>query len=561
MHKATQPAQGMAPTHALQEPHRTRRSELQHSHPVEGYGGNQATLRRLSRTTPHLQCKLQIGAVNDPLEAEADRVADQVMRMPDPAIASSDAPLTLQRKCACEDEENHKLNRKSDTSARNNAEVPSMVHEVLGAPGQPLGADILAFFAPRFGRSLHHVRVHRDARAAESARAVGALAYASGSHIVFSDTAPQSSATAGRHLMAHELTHTMQQAGEPSLRRVCGPQAIGQPAGCEGGDPTFAAGATFRFKVNCDDWADGADAGLLDFAQTIPATSNIQIDGYASIEGPEGFNTNLACARALKAKALLIASGIDASRITRIIDHGATPGKAADRRSVVVQPIASPVTPKADTPDTQPQPQTPKPDETKDNTATGTREERLKVCLRPVRIANDDGKQPTTLPSFGDPKTIWAKCCIDVSVGASVTVSKTAYKTLDESHDDNPTAEETALFADAGGGGGCISIFVADNFQQDGNVGKDISGGGGTYDGGKADPKVVVVEGVEPTIVAHEMGHAMGYGPHEPAGSVMEVTANRHDQRESTNVAAVICNKVRQWAGAAKTGKTDCTES
>jgi len=185
--------------------------------------------------------------------------------------------------------------------------------------------------------------------------------------------------------------------------------------------------------------------------------------------------------------------------------------------------------------------------------------ERLKVCIRPVQIADDDGKNPTTLPSFADTRNIWGKCCIDVSVGTGTKVSKTAYKTLDESPNNTPTAEESALFAAAGGGGGCVSVFVADKFQQAGVVGKDVSGGGGTYDGGKADAKVVVVEGVEPTIVAHEMGHAMGYGPHQPPGTVMEVTANRHDQRESTKVEAVICDQVRKFAGATATGKKDCT--
>ena len=62
------------------------------------YPGNQAALRRLSQTTIRIQPKLEIGAVNDPLEAEADLMADRVMRM-------TEAPL-VQRKCAaCEEEE------------------------------------------------------------------------------------------------------------------------------------------------------------------------------------------------------------------------------------------------------------------------------------------------------------------------------------------------------------------------------------------------------------------------------------------------------------------------
>src|SRR5271165_285745 len=80
----------------------------------DGFSGNQATLRRLSQTAPHLQCKLQIGAVNDPFEAEADRVADQVMRMSDPAITPTGVPQTLHRKCVACGEEATSIRTKQD---------------------------------------------------------------------------------------------------------------------------------------------------------------------------------------------------------------------------------------------------------------------------------------------------------------------------------------------------------------------------------------------------------------------------------------------------------------
>lgn len=167
------------------------------------------------------------------------------------------------------------------------------------------------------------------------------------------------------------------------------------------------------------------------------------------------------------------------------------------------------------------------------------------ACVRPVVIADDDGKNPTTSPSFDSVKRVWGKCCIDFSVKDAVTVKKTAYKTLDESPNDTPTAEETALFNDAGGSGGCVSVFTAVQFAQGGKTGKDISGGGGTYEGGKAEPKVVTVEGVDPTIVAHEVGHALGIGTHGPAHTIMNVTASRHDQAEEEKVNKAQCDKAR----------------
>jgi hypothetical protein len=77
--------------------------------------------------------------------------------------------------------------------------------------GQPLSASARAFFESRFGHVFDHVRVHSDARAAESARALNALAYTVGHHIVFASGQYAPETMAGRRLLAHELTHVLQQ--------------------------------------------------------------------------------------------------------------------------------------------------------------------------------------------------------------------------------------------------------------------------------------------------------------------------------------------------------------
>jgi hypothetical protein len=94
-------------------------------------------------------------------------------------------------------------------------EMPPLVHEVLRSPGQPLNAATRAYFEPRFGQDLSSVRVHATARAAESAKAVGAHAYAVGSNVVFGAGRFQPSTDAGKRLLAHELTHVMQQSNGP----------------------------------------------------------------------------------------------------------------------------------------------------------------------------------------------------------------------------------------------------------------------------------------------------------------------------------------------------------
>jgi hypothetical protein len=161
-----------------------------------------------------LQRKLAIGAVNDPLEHEADRVAEQVMRMPASATVLRGSPLQLSRKCAtCEDEEKGKLQKKSAGDAAIQT-APPIVHDVLASPGEPLAASTRAFMEPRFGYDFSRVRVHSGAAAARSAQAVNALAYTVGDRIVLDG------AGASPRLLAHELAHVVQQNGAaPTLRR------------------------------------------------------------------------------------------------------------------------------------------------------------------------------------------------------------------------------------------------------------------------------------------------------------------------------------------------------
>jgi hypothetical protein len=90
--------------------------------------------------------------------------------------------------------------------------VPPIVYEALRSPGQPLDAETRAFFEPRFGHDFSGVRVHIDARAAESAQAVNARAYTMGQDIVFDKQEFAPEIAQGRQLIAHELTHVTQQS-------------------------------------------------------------------------------------------------------------------------------------------------------------------------------------------------------------------------------------------------------------------------------------------------------------------------------------------------------------
>ena len=115
--------------------------------------------------------------------------------------------------CNCPDREDEGVRRRTavDSSPRAHEEhVPPIVTEALHSPGQPLGGDLQAIFERLFGHDFSRVRVHTDAKAAQSARAVDALAYTVGQHIVFSAGALQPQSRTGMELLAHELVHTVQ---------------------------------------------------------------------------------------------------------------------------------------------------------------------------------------------------------------------------------------------------------------------------------------------------------------------------------------------------------------
>gem|GEM_PF-5737962 len=92
------------------------------------------------------------------------------------------------------------------------ATVPAVVHEVLRSSGQPLDSKVRVPMEARFGHDFSRVRVHDGAKAAESARAINARAYTAGHEIVFAAGAFAPGRDAGERLLAHELTHVVQQS-------------------------------------------------------------------------------------------------------------------------------------------------------------------------------------------------------------------------------------------------------------------------------------------------------------------------------------------------------------
>jgi len=219
MHTSAQKSAQVAPNRSLVRSEAARELQSPDTYLASARNalGNQALLRTLRHSQPTIQRKLTVNQPGDVYEQEADRVADHVMRMSAPVSVQRQCPTCeqeekLQRKCEhCEEEEKNMQRRESGTGPE---VAPPIVNDVLSSSGQPLDTATRAFFEPRFSRDFSQVRVHTGEKAAESARAVNALAYTVGNHMVFS--ADQ------RHdkLLAHELVHVMQQTGASTGNKV-----------------------------------------------------------------------------------------------------------------------------------------------------------------------------------------------------------------------------------------------------------------------------------------------------------------------------------------------------
>lgn len=175
--------------------------------PPEGPGQPQPPFSPPMRFGGVLQRKLEVGAVDDPLEHEADRMAEHVMRMPSAAaIAPSTGMPGLQRKSI-----GARASSLSSAAHDSGTTAPPIVQEVLRSPGRPLDKSTRSFMEDRFASDFSDVRIHIDSQAAQSAAAVQARAYTVGNNVVFGAGKFAPNSHEGKHLIAHELTHVLQQ--------------------------------------------------------------------------------------------------------------------------------------------------------------------------------------------------------------------------------------------------------------------------------------------------------------------------------------------------------------
>jgi len=349
-----------------------QKEELEESHPI--------------------QTKLKVNTPGDAFEQEADRIADQVVGMSAPphgamtplpvtpvatslaqrkAIESASSPvfyaahksrgrappmlsnnldhlqgsnclLLLQRKCACgggmpcsqcEDEPETPAQRKAAPGPGKSVAGPETLPQTLGF-GRPLDDSIRVYMESRFGSDFSQVRIHDSSKAASAAKSVNALAYTVGRDIVFGEGRYAPATDTGKKLLAHELTHVLQQGGVAAELTIQRKESNDLNAGdkTEGGSsselddflecptpptrlgskpppngpcsqPSFVPSATelvrLHFCKDSDIVTPNHELNELDkMIEEQPRSTRFVAHGYASSEGDPQYNLRLSCHRA-----------------------------------------------------------------------------------------------------------------------------------------------------------------------------------------------------------------------------------------------------------------------
>ena len=454
----------------------------------------------------------------------------------------------LQRKCSCGQhtsggtceickEKRQQLHRKGSGEAPDRA--PPIVGDVLRTSGQQIDAANRRIFETRFGHDFASVRVHTDARAAASARAVNAHAYTVANHIVFGANHYEPGTQAGRHLLAHELAHTLQQRAS----RQMGSSTI---AIAPGNDPAEhdAALAADQFSsggpVNAlgEHSAGGrmhrlgdlsqVPAGLpcnvattsptppvrtVQFGQGASALTPVQqadvetvvsawhaagsspvirVDGYASTEGGDPLNWSLSCARANAVAAELTAPSSGNPGIPGFLVDVFAQGETDEFSPTTLPP-------------------------NRVGTITSTAPLPAPVCthpgvsrtvdLQPVFFRTGSSDSSPTGGSYNrrhaEANSIWGKLGVTFNSASAVVLDDATNKTAGSTEAE---ANRVAATHTAAG----IEVFLVDNDMSS-------AGGASTLAAGAGSNVVMSDRGTSDTLLAHELGHVLGLD-HPPGG-------------------------------------------
>jgi outer membrane protein OmpA-like peptidoglycan-associated protein len=523
-----------------------------------------------------LQAKLTVNQPGDVYEQEADRVADAVMRMPDGRDAQMHgitahapggvqrvcseceqelrrSPLPIQRKCSkcqADIEPGPDMNLQAKQTPGSTPDIAPATAAQIGAlrgGGQSLPAPERTFFESRFGYDFSSVRVHADDQASQAASQVQALAFTTGRDIVFGAGQYRPGDPAGRRLMAHELTHVVQQSGTlgrtpSSIQRLGDPKQRPVVVTCpvptsSTATPVLTSVLFEKSKSTLTPAAIAELSAVRSEWNAVPfRTSRVRIDGFASTDGPQSTNWILSCDRAKAVASELETpagggAGIPAGFLD-IFAQGATsefsPDPEPNRRVEIRASLPIPVIPAAGCAN---------PGDARD------------LDLQPVFLRTGPGDPAPTGNSwsrrFDKANSVWGKLGVRFHDLGAVTVD-TPLKTA-SAHTDPEWFAVAALRSGPG-----IEVFLVDNDMA-------ARGGAGTVSGCGANGKIVMSDrGTSDTVLAHELGHTLGIqhpgdavNPGDP-NTVMEPTGSNSSPNPTRNTLANF-NKILCPPGTATT--------
>ncbi len=404
--------------------------------------------------------------------------------------------LLLQRKCACggsagfggkcEDCAKDRPGVQRSAAGPATGGVPPIVHEVLRSPGQPLDAATRAYMEPRFGHDFSRVRVHSDHRASAAASSVNAHAFTSNQSIVFGtgEYAPQT--LSGRRLVAHELTHVVQQK--------TGVHLDGNMS--KAGDPYERQANEIADKV-----VYGRQVARILTGQAGAAASNPHDAAEQREMRPQTAN-----------------SSIDAVTIQRQQTEGPKSPYKWDPGSGSTQ---SAVTPGA----------APTYGVTPTNACPSGTEEAAKrtVYLQPIFFRDSATDNSPTGKSWGrrlaSANAIWGKLGVTFKAVSAIMRTDAQNKYAGSSERELDQIIKLA-------NGAAIEVFMVDNPVS-------FGGGGGTHGRGSSSTQTVLSDGgTSDTLLAHELGHVLGLD-HPPDGAepntVMEASRSHNSNNPVRN--------------------------
>ena len=209
---------------------------------------------------PTIQKKLTLGSTNDTYEVEADAMANKVMRMQEPQQQNvSHTGALVQRKCAhCEQEEKLQMKplaesislliQKSPTENSGESQAPSHIENQINSSkggGNSIDHGTKNFMESRFGTDFSDVKIHTGSQAVQMSRELNAQAFTVGNDVYFNEGKYSPNSDSGKHLLAHELTHTVQQTGRIG-RKI---QKLGANPNCTAAEITQVHQAIFNARA------------------------------------------------------------------------------------------------------------------------------------------------------------------------------------------------------------------------------------------------------------------------------------------------------------------------